>query len=69
MKTLARLPWSYGAILSLSWLYSPGFKPRSFWRHTPVDSFHLVRWKLGRVSLLRIRQTANHARRLGLPIV
>lgn len=69
MKLLSRLPWQYSAIVSLLWAQSPRPKVQSIWRHTAYDSYHLVRLFIGKLIILRIRQTIDHARRLGLPIV
>ena len=69
MKILSRLPCQYGGIVSLVWAKSPRRKDQSIWRHTAQDSYHLVRLFIGPLVVLRIRQTPDHARRLGLPIV
>jgi hypothetical protein len=50
------------------WAKSPR-KIQSIWRHDHLQSYHLVRLKVGKLSIIRLRQTADHARRLGLPIV
>jgi hypothetical protein len=68
MKLLSRLPCQYNGMISIVWANSPK-KVQSIWRHTNYDSYHLVRLYIGRLVILRIRQTADHARRLGLPIV
>ena len=69
MRLLSRLPCQYGGTVSLVWAKSPKRKVQSIWRHTAHDSYHLVRLYIGRLVVLRIRQTPDHARRLGLPIV
>jgi hypothetical protein len=69
MKLLSRLPCQYNGTVSLLWVKSPKRKVQSIWRHTAQDSYHLVRLFIGSLVVLRIRQTADHARRLGLPIV
>ena len=68
MRILSRLPWQHAGIVSIVWAKSPR-KVQSIWRHDCHHSYHLVRLKLGKLSILRLRQTADHARRLGLPIV
>ena len=69
MKLLSRLPCQHSGTVSLLWVQSPRRKVQSIWRHTAHDSYHLVRLYIGRLVVLRIRQTPDHARRLGLPIV
>jgi hypothetical protein len=69
MKLLSRLPCQYNVTVSLIWAKSPKSKVQSIWRHTSHDSYHLVRLFIGSLVVLRIRQTPDHARRLGLPIV
>ena len=69
MKILSRLPCQYNGTVSLLWAKSPKRKVQSIWRHTYQDSYHLVRLYIGKLVILRIRQTPDHARRLGLPIV
>ena len=69
MKLLSRLPCQHNGTVSLIWAQSPRRKVQSIWRHTDQDSYHLVRLYIGRLVILRIRQTPDHARRLGLPIV
>ena len=69
MKTLSRLPCQYNGTVSILWAQSPRPKVQSIWRHTAQDSYHLVRLYLGKLVILRIRQTPDHVRRLGLPIV
>jgi hypothetical protein len=68
MKILSRLPWQYSGVVSILWADCPR-KVQSIWRHDRRHSYHLVRLKIGKLSILRLRQTADHARRLGLPIV
>ena len=63
-----RFPWQYNGTVSLVWAKSPR-KVQSIWRHDHQQGYHLVRLKVGKLSILRLRQTADHARRLGLPIV
>jgi hypothetical protein len=63
-----RFPWQYNGTVSLVWAKSPR-KVQSIWRHDCEFSCHLVRLKVGKLSIIRLRQTADHARRLGLPIV
>ena len=69
MKLISRLPCQYSGTISLLWAKSPKRKVQSIWRHTSYDSYHLVRLYIGSLVVLRIRKTADHARRLGLPIV
>ena len=69
MKTLSRLPCQYSGTVSILWAPSPKRKVQSIWRHTAHDSYHLVRLYIGRLVILRIRQTPDHLRRLGLPII
>ena len=69
MKLLSRLPCQHNGTVSIIWAKSPKRKVQSIWRHTSQDSYHLVRLYIGRLVVLRIRQTPDHARRLGLPIV
>ena len=69
MKLLSRLPCQYNGTVSLLWAKSPKRKVQSIWRHTAQDSYHLVRLYIGRLVVLRIRQTPDHMKRLGLPIV
>ena len=68
MRILSRIPWQHAGVVSIVWAKSPR-KVQSIWRHDELQSYHLVRLKLGKLSILRLRQTADHARRLGLPIV
>jgi hypothetical protein len=68
MRILSRLPWQYSGAISILWADCPR-KVQSIWRHDRHHSYHLVRLKVGKLSILRLRQTADHARRLGLPIV
>jgi hypothetical protein len=68
MRILSRLPWQYAGVVSIVWAKSPR-KVQSIWRHDDQQSYHLVRLKVGKLSIIRLRQTADHARRLGLPIV
>ena len=63
-----RFPWQHDGTVSIVWANCPR-KVQSIWRHDELQSYHLVRLKLGKLSILRLRQTADHARRLGLPIV
>jgi hypothetical protein len=63
-----RFPWQYNGTVSVTWATSPR-KAQSIWRHDHQQSYHLVRLKVGKLSIIRLRQTADHARRLGLPIV
>ena len=69
MKLLFRLPCQYNGTVSILWAQSPKRKVQSIWRHTAHDSYHLVRLYIGRLVILRIRQTPDHLRRLGLPII
>lgn len=69
MKIIARIPCRNNGLVSLLWAESPRRKVQSIWRHTSQDSYHLVRLFIGNFVILRIRQTPDHARRLGLPIV
>jgi hypothetical protein len=68
MRILSRLPWQYSGVVSILWADCPR-KVQSIWRHDHLQSYHLVRLKIGKLSILRLRQTTDHARRLGLPIV
>lgn len=69
MKTISRIPWQHNGTVSLLWADSPKPKVQSIWRHTDHDSYHLVRLFIGNLVILRLRQTPDHAKRLGLPIV
>jgi hypothetical protein len=64
-----RLLWPHGAILSLRKCYAPTWSKRTEWQHNGLRSAHIVTLKLGQIRLIRYRQTADHARRLGLPVV
>ena len=68
VRILFRIPWQHSGVVSILWADCPR-KVQSIWRHDNRHSYHLVRLKLGKLSILRLRQTADHARRLGLPIV
>jgi hypothetical protein len=69
MKLLSRLPCQHSGTVSIIWAKSSKRKVQSIWRRTAQDSYHLIRLYIGRLVILRIRQTPDHARRLGLPIV
>ena len=69
MKKLSRLPWQHGAVLTIVWAHLPAYKVGSEWFHNEAFSYHLAHFHLGNLLILRLRQTDNHARRLGLPIL
>lgn len=64
MKTIARLPWQNNATISILWARLPKRKFGSYWA---IDC-HVARVHLGRLLVVRIRRTADHAERLGLPV-
>ena len=71
MIRLCRLPWHHGAMISLLSLknYKGARKDPKIWRQAGGLSFHLFRLNLGSLCVLRLRPTADHMKRLGLPIV
>jgi hypothetical protein len=69
MKRLKRIGWQYNGVISFIWMEHPQRKDQSIWRHTYHESFHLVRLYFGKLVILRIRKTVDHAARLKLPMV
>jgi hypothetical protein len=64
-----RLPWAFGAVISVSRALSLKWSKRSSWLHSESLSAHLVMLRLGSYRLVRFRPSQDHARRLGLPIM
>ena len=64
-----RFPWPYGAVISLRSSPRSRFTRRSSWLHSSSLSVHLVLLYIGRLRLLRLRPSQEHAKRLGLPIM
>lgn len=68
MKRIEKIGWRHNAVVCFIWMERPRRKVQSIWRHNN-GSYHLVRLYIGKLVILRIRQTNDHARRLGLPII
>jgi hypothetical protein len=69
MKRIKRIGTIHNGVISFIWMERPRRKVQSIWHHTDHDSYHLVRLYFGKLVILRIRQTKDHADRLGLPAI
>jgi hypothetical protein len=69
MKNSIRVPWLYNGLISLSVTIKPKLSYSVDWRHTDSLSAHLVKLRYGRLRIVRLRRSADHARRLGLPVI
>jgi hypothetical protein len=66
MKRLKRIGWQHNGVVSFVWMEHPRRKAQSIWPHTNHMSHHLVRLYIGKLVILRIRQSDDHLKRLGL---
>jgi len=64
-----RIPWSFNGVVSLTVAIKPRLSCAVDWRHTESLSAHLVKLRYGRLRIVRLRHSADHAKRLGLPVI
>lgn len=63
------LPWHHKGTMKIALAPSAKLYARLRWLHCPALSAHIAIIAMGRLRIIRIRSTPDHARRLGLPII